>query len=94
MHTKNQLGDLPIEIIEIMKSFISWKEQLKVNLCCKEMVKKRFLVGRIQHKEALLYSIEKGIVKLVKDILLYSRKEELPQDFPFGNDFLTLIFKK
>ena len=84
---------MPVELIEIIKSFISWKEQLKLNLCFKEKFKRSFLVGRNQHKEALLYSIQKRNVRLVKDIPSHSRKDQLPRDFPFGDDFRNLIFK-
>ena len=52
--------------------------------------KESFLVGRNQRKEALLYSIQKRNVKLV---LSHSRKDELPRNFPFGDDFRKLIFK-
>ena len=57
------------------------------------MLKESFLVRRIQRKEELLYSIHKRNVKLVKDILSHSRKDELPRNFPFGDDFRKLIFK-
>ena len=92
MKNITQIVDLPMEIIDVIKSFLPWKAQLKLNFSRKEQFGSSLFEGAVHHQEALVYYIQKKKLKLVHDILMDPRRYPLPHEFPFGAKFRGLIF--
>ena len=81
-----------MEVIDVIKSFLPWKEQIKLNFTRKEQIGSSLLEGAIQHQEALVYYTLIMKFKLVLNVLMDPRRYPLPHEFPFSDKFRGLIF--
>ena len=94
MQNYSEFVELPIETIDFIKSFLSWKDQLKLSFCRKEQFGSSLFLGTLQHQEALVYYAKKRKFKQVKDILMDPRRYPLPNEFPFGDNVRSILFPR